>query len=96
MHDSHQKAAEYHILAAHAHRTAAEHHGQEDHLTGHEHSRQALEHESICLNRCLLIPMAGKMDRTEAGGVHAAGGGEVLTCLEAGSNALCENYAKTV
>ncbi len=29
MHDSHQKAAEYHILAVHAHRTAAEHQGQE-------------------------------------------------------------------
>src|ERR1039458_8774568 len=34
MHDSHQKAAEYHNLAAHAHRTAAEHQGQEEHLTG--------------------------------------------------------------
>jgi hypothetical protein len=44
LHDSQQKAAEYHNLAAHAHRIAAVHHGQEDHLTGHEHSRQALEH----------------------------------------------------
>ena len=34
MHDSHQKAAEYHNLAAQAHRTAAVHHGQEEHLTG--------------------------------------------------------------
>jgi predicted outer membrane lipoprotein len=32
-----------HDVAAHAHR-AAEQHGQEEHLTGHEHSRQALEH----------------------------------------------------
>lgn len=42
--DSHQRAAEFHELAAHAHRAAAVHHGKEDHLTGHELSRQALEH----------------------------------------------------
>jgi hypothetical protein len=41
--DSHQRAAEFHELAAHAHRTAAAHHDKEDHLTGHERSRQALE-----------------------------------------------------
>ena len=39
----HQQAAELHDGAAHAHR-AAEEHGQQDHLTGHEHSRQSLEH----------------------------------------------------
>jgi hypothetical protein len=44
VHESHQKAAEYHNLAAHAHLTAAAHHEKEDHLTGHEQSRQALEH----------------------------------------------------
>ena len=42
--DSHQRAAEFHELAAHAHRAAAVHHGKEDHLTGHELSKQALEH----------------------------------------------------
>lgn len=47
MHDSNRKAAEYHTLAAHTHHTAAEHRGQEDHLTGHEYSRQALEHSSL-------------------------------------------------
>jgi hypothetical protein len=31
-------------MAAHAHRAAAVHHGKEDHLTGHEFSRQAMEH----------------------------------------------------
>jgi len=31
-------------MAAHAHRAAAVHHGKEDHLTGHEHSKQAMEH----------------------------------------------------
>lgn len=44
MHDSHQRAAELHDLAAHAHLAAAEHQGKQDHLTGHELSRKALEH----------------------------------------------------
>ncbi len=39
--ENHQRAAELHDLAAHAHR-AGEQHGKQDHLTGHEHSRQAL------------------------------------------------------
>ena len=46
MRDSQQIAAEHHGDAAHAHLTGAEHHGQEDHLTGHESSRQALEHSN--------------------------------------------------
>lgn len=37
------RAAELHDAAAHAHRTA-EQHGNQDHLTGHEQSRQAVEH----------------------------------------------------
>ncbi len=36
MKDSHQKAAEYHDLAAHAHRAAAAQHEKGDHQTGHE------------------------------------------------------------
>lgn len=44
MRDSQQIAAEHRDLAAHAHRAGAEHHGAEDHLTGHESSRQVLEH----------------------------------------------------
>ena len=44
--DSHQRAAEFHDLAAHAHRVAATHHGKGDHLTGHEYSRQAMEHSA--------------------------------------------------
>ena len=43
-HQSQQKAAEYHNPASHARVTAAQGHEKEDHLTGHEHSRQALEH----------------------------------------------------
>ena len=53
MHDSQQKAAEYHNLAAHAHRTAAVHQGQEDHQSGHEHSRQALEHSNTAYQHSL-------------------------------------------
>jgi hypothetical protein len=44
MHESQQIAAERHDLAAHAHWAGAEHHGKEDHLTGHESSRQDLEY----------------------------------------------------
>ena len=40
---NHQRAAELHDAAAHAHRVA-EQRGKSDHLTGNEHSRQALEH----------------------------------------------------
>jgi hypothetical protein len=40
--ENHQRAAELHDVAAHAHRVA-EQHGQQEHLTGHEQSRQALE-----------------------------------------------------
>ena len=42
--ENHQRAAELHDNAAHAHRSAAETHGKQDHETGHERSRQALEH----------------------------------------------------
>jgi hypothetical protein len=42
--DSHQRAAEFHEMAAHAHRAAAVHHNKQDHFTGNEHSRQAMEH----------------------------------------------------
>jgi Protein of unknown function (DUF2934) len=41
--ENHQRVAELHDSAAHAHRVA-EQQGKQDHLTGHEHSRQALEH----------------------------------------------------
>src|ERR1700741_5006707 len=44
--DSQQRAAEFHDLAAHAHRVAAAHHDREDHQTGHEHSKQAMEHSA--------------------------------------------------
>jgi Protein of unknown function (DUF2934) len=40
--ENHLRAAELHDGAAHAHRVAAQH-GHDDHLSGHEHSRLALE-----------------------------------------------------
>jgi hypothetical protein len=42
--ESHQRAAEFHELPAHAHRAAAAHHEKEDHQSGHERCKQALEH----------------------------------------------------
>lgn len=39
--ENHQRAAELHDLAAHAHRSAGQH-GQQEHLTGHEQSRDTL------------------------------------------------------
>jgi hypothetical protein len=44
--DSHQRAAEFHDLAAHAHRVAATGHDKGDHQTGHELSKQAMEHSA--------------------------------------------------
>lgn len=44
MHDTHREAAEQHELAAHAHRTAAEHSEKGDHITAFWHSERALEY----------------------------------------------------
>jgi hypothetical protein len=40
----HQKAAQYHDLSAHAHRTAAEHNEKGDNENGDRHLERALEH----------------------------------------------------
>ena len=42
---NHQRAAELREGAAHAH-SVAEHNGQQEHLTGHEQSREALEYSA--------------------------------------------------
>jgi hypothetical protein len=42
--ENHQRAEELQDLAAHAHRSAAEKHEKQDHLTGQQQSREALEH----------------------------------------------------
>jgi len=44
MHDSHRKAAEQHELAAHAHRTAAEHNEKGNTESGTWHEQRALEY----------------------------------------------------
>ena len=44
--DEHYRAAQMHNLAAHAHMVAATHHDKEDHMTGHEYSKQAMEHSA--------------------------------------------------
>jgi len=44
MHENHQKAAALHELAAHAHRTAAEHNERGDEAAGSWHSQRALEY----------------------------------------------------
>jgi hypothetical protein len=41
--ENHERAAELHVGATHAHQVA-EQQGKQDHQTGHEQSRQALEH----------------------------------------------------
>jgi hypothetical protein len=43
MNEAHHRAAEQHELAAHAHRTAAEHNERGDNPTGNWHSERALE-----------------------------------------------------
>jgi hypothetical protein len=49
--ENHQRAAELQDVGAHAHRTADEQRGKQDHITGHEHSRQALEHSHAAHER---------------------------------------------
>ena len=55
--ENHQRAAELHDGAAHAHRVA-EQHGKPD-LTGGEHSRLALEHSQIAHERTAQMNQTG-------------------------------------
>jgi hypothetical protein len=60
----HNRAAELHNLAIHAHKTAAAAHGQGDHLTAHELSRQAHEHSMNALGFAdKLVPQGHKSDK---------------------------------
>lgn len=45
--EHHQQAAELHDKAAHAHRAAASSHQMQDHQTGNELTRRALEHSQL-------------------------------------------------
>jgi hypothetical protein len=49
--ENHQRAAELHENAAHAHLSAAEAHDKQDHETGEERSRQALEHSLLAYEK---------------------------------------------
>ena len=66
VHESQQIATEHRDLAAHAHLAGAEHHGKEDHLTGHESSRQALEHS----NKAYLHPLQEHQEAGTEQGIH--------------------------
>jgi hypothetical protein len=59
--ENHQRAKELHDEGEHAHRTG-EQHGKQEHLTGHEQSKQALEHSAD-----------GHPHAWEANGSHAGG-----------------------
>ena len=52
--ENHQRAAELHDIAAHAHRSA-EGHGEGEHLTSHEHSRRALEHSAAAYRQTQAV-----------------------------------------
>jgi hypothetical protein len=54
MRDSQQIAAERRDIPAHAHSTAAEQNGKQDHLSGNESSRQGREHT----NKAYLVAQA--------------------------------------
>src|ERR1700690_3266376 len=64
MRESQHIAAEHRDLAAHAHLAGAEHHGAEDHLTGHESSRQVHEHSNEAY---LLTQKEHQKPKTEHG-----------------------------
>lgn len=57
--ENHQRAAELHDAAAHAHRVAEARGNQPEPLTGPEHSRQALEHSQQAHGRTQAV-VAGR------------------------------------
>jgi hypothetical protein len=66
--ENHPKAAELHNGAPHAH-SAGEQHGKQEHLTGHEQTRQALEH--------LDQPHQNGHEATNAHGIRTFGHQEI-------------------
>lgn len=55
----HNRAAELHNLAIHAHQSAAAAHGKGDHLTAHELSKRALEHSMKAFGFAQKLAAAG-------------------------------------
>lgn len=66
--ENHERSTELQDGAAHAYRVA-ERQGQQDHLTGHEHSRQALEHSPEAAQH---TPTAGTVGHGVAAFGHSA------------------------
>jgi len=69
--ENHQRAAELHDGAAHAHRSAAEQRGKQDHMTGQELSRQAAEHSLTAHEHTTHLQQAGMMGHGMATFGHA-------------------------
>ena len=67
--NDHRRAAELHDIAAHAHNSAAVAHEKQDHATGHERSRRALEHSAEAFQRSELA-LAHKAHGIETSGHH--------------------------
>ncbi len=68
--ENHQRAAELHDGAAHAHRIA-EQNGKPEHLTGGEHSRLALEHSRIAYERTAETHQSGLAEHAATSFGHA-------------------------
>jgi hypothetical protein len=88
MYESQQITAEHRDLAAHAHRSGAEHHGEEGHMTGYESSRQALEHTSKTLMRRTLESRQQRATVTDFSVAALCSGDRPRHILEAGANSL--------
>jgi hypothetical protein len=56
--EHHQQASELHDKAAHAHRAAAVAHDKQDHLTGNELTRKALEHSKAAFDKSSALQAA--------------------------------------
>ena len=85
--ENHQRAAELHDGSAHAHRSAAEQRGKQDHLTGQEQSRQALEQAGV---ETAFVTLQEGSESTLAQLVETAMMGLVRRCQEARRHHRCE------
>jgi hypothetical protein len=62
----HNRIAELHNLAIHAHQAAAVAHGHGDHLTAHELSKRALEHSMNAYGHAEKLVELEKVDKPHA------------------------------
>jgi hypothetical protein len=82
--DWHQRAAEFHDLAAHAHRTAATHYDKDNLLAGRKFSKQAIAYSAKAFKYAQQAHE--KSESTAAGAVKAAGAKPVAQANGAGKN----------